>query len=157
VHNIASTRARLSKEVPRPETLEKGQWYLQRVPDASSGKRCQAYYSRKLCQAIHQTGVFSQVLTCEQNSIIHCAGDWCFTVKGSRKLFERSLAKPEVFWFCADTRCTRTEICVQNVTGFKWGTTQQCSGGDVVKVIGDIPTDVEERLTSGIRAVFLEK
>jgi hypothetical protein len=78
-------------------------------------------------------------------------------VKGTRKLFERSFAKPEVFWFCADTRCTKTEICVINVTGYKWGTSQQCCGGSVVKVIGDIPKDVEDRLTSGKRAVFLEK
>lgn len=97
------------------------------------------------------------MLSCEQIGVIYCAGTWCFTVKGTRKLFERSVPKPEVFWFCADTRCTKTDVCVQRVTGYKWGTTQQCCGGSVVKVIGDIPPDVEERVTSGPRAVFLEK
>mgnify|MGYP006950271935 FL=1 len=67
-HNIASTRARLSKDrLPRPETLEKGQWYLQRVPEASSVKKCQALYSSKLCDATLPPGMFSQGMSCQQN------------------------------------------------------------------------------------------
>jgi hypothetical protein len=67
-HNIASARARLSKDrLPRPETLEKGQWYLQCVPEASSVKKCQALYSRKLCDATLPPGMFSQVMTCQVN------------------------------------------------------------------------------------------
>jgi hypothetical protein len=59
-HNIASARARLSKErLPRPETLEKGQWYLQRVPEAAMVKKCQALYSTRLCGATLPQGVFA--------------------------------------------------------------------------------------------------
>jgi len=80
-----------------------------------------------------------------------------FDSEGNSKILERSVAKAEVFWFCADRRCTRSEFCVQSVTGYLWGTTQQCCEGSVVKVIGEVPRDVEDRLTSGTRALFLAK
>ena len=158
-HNIASAQSRIPKELSsRQQTLETGVWYIQQVPENTSHKTCQAFYSSKKCEVKLQKGMLFVLYLLEVNKTVtlsrHVAGSWCLTVKGSRKIHGRT--KPEVFWFCADTKCTRTDICVTRVTGYVWGTTQQCAPGSVVKVIGDIPSDVQRKLSSGPMALWLD-